>query len=109
MPTAPKNAKQPSDHQPKKGDAVERFSFEHDGETYTFKPTHSVVTPGFLRKNRRRDEIDAFFTMVEELVDDYDELEDKSPTLDVIDHMDRAEFNQLMRDFYTHLGGLSGE
>lgn len=109
MSTAPKNVKQPSDRQAKKGKASERFSFEHDGETYTFKPTYEVVTPGFLRANRRRDEIDSFFTMVEGLVDDYDELTDRSATLDAIDHMDRDEFHQLMRDFYAHLGGLSGE
>lgn len=81
---------------PAKPEKVSAFSFEHDGETYTFKPTYEVVTPGFLRANRRRDEVDAFFTMVEALVADDKQLE-------VIDGMERAAFRQLMKDFYAHL------
>ncbi len=85
------------------------FSFEHDGQTYTFKPTYDVLTPGFLRKNRRRSEIDAFFTMVEELVDDYDKKTDKSATLDVIDNLDRPQFKALMEEFYEYLEVSQGE
>ena len=98
-------ARKPQDRQQKqpKGNPSEPFEFEHDGETYTLKPTYEVLTPGFLRKNRRRDEADAFFTMIEELVDDYDEYEDKSATLDAIDGMTRGQFRVLQKDFYAYL------
>lgn len=101
MPNIPEGAKRPDDHKSKA--TSDRFSFEHAGETYTLKPTYDVLTPGFLRKNRRRDETDAFFTMLEELVDDYDKYSDHSPTLDVIDNMSRNEFRQLQKDFFEHL------
>ena len=96
MPEIPENAKKPADRKPKKKDAPEAFTFEHDGEQYTFKPTYDVLTPGWLRKNRRRDETDAFFTMVEALVQD-------DETLDVIDNMTRSEFRALMTEFYEYL------
>lgn len=110
MPDIPQGAKSPSDRKAKKSkDAPDRFSFEHDGETYTFKPTYDVLTPGFLRANRRRSEIDAFFTMVEGLIDDYDKKSDKSATLDVIDNMSRDEFKAVMGDFYDYLEVSQGE
>lgn len=101
MTDIPKGAKVPGDHKAKaKDEQADAFSFEHDGETYTFKPTYDVLTPGFLRANRRREEIDAFFTMVEALADE--------DTLDVIDHMSRDEFKALMEDFYAYLGADQG-
>lgn len=101
MADIPANAKRPSDRKSK--DVDDRFSFTHDGETYTLKPTYEVLTPGFIRKNRRRDEVDAFFTMLEELVDDYDRLEDRSATLEAVDGMSRGQFAILMKDFYAYL------
>lgn len=103
MPEIPDNAKRPSDRKAKQAEAGERFSFTHKGEEYVFKPTYEVLTPGWLRKNRRRDEMDAFFTMVEALVDDYDDATDESPTLEVIDGMTRGQFQILMKDFYAYL------
>lgn len=102
MTDIPQGAKKPSDRKSKKSEQAEAFSFEHDGETYSFKPTFDILTPGFLRKNRRRDEIDAFFTMVEALVED-------DATLDVIDNMSRDEFQSLMTDFYGYLEANQGE
>ena len=102
MPDIPDGAKKPTDRKSKVQDAPDAFSFEHDGETYTFKPTFDVLTPGFLRKNRRREEVDAFFTMVEALVVDDEQL-------DVIDNMSRDEFQQLMKDFYGYLEASQGE
>lgn len=102
MPDIPDGAKKPSDRKSKAQDATDAFSFEHDGETYTFKPTFDILTPGFLRKNRRREEVDAFFTMVEALVVDDEQL-------DVIDNMSRDEFQQLMKDFYGYLEASQGE
>lgn len=102
MPDIPEGAKRPSDHKSKSVNS-DHFEFEHDGTTYALKPTLDIVTPGFLRKNRRRDDMDAFFTMLEELVDDYDDFTGESATLDAVDGMSRSEFTQLQKDFYAHL------
>lgn len=85
---------------------TEAFSFEHDGQTHTFQPTYDILTPGFLRENRRRDEIDAFFTMVEALVPEGQEGRDM---LDLIDNMSRQEFRSLMEDFYAYMEADPGE
>ena len=66
------------------------FSFEHKGETYTFEHSLAAVRrPGWLRKNRRRDEIDLAFTILEEVAGD--------EVLDVVDDMDEDEFAALMQ------------
>jgi len=93
--------KKPQDRKPKTEDVSDCFSFEHDGETYTLKRTIDHITPGFLRKNRKLDDLDAFFTILEELADD--------EQLAVIDGMSTPEFGQLNRDFYKHLGAQRGE
>lgn len=100
MSNIPSTAKKPADRK-KKDDAEQAacFTFEHDGNTYALKDTWSVLTPGWLRKNRRRDDIDAFFTMVEALAPD-----DDGETLEVIDNMDRKAFSKLMGDFYEYMG-----
>lgn len=95
MPDVPDNAKKPSDRKSKTEESDSAFSFVHDGERHTFKPTFDVLTPGFLRANRRREEVDAFFTMVEALAE--------ADTLAVIDVMDRKSFTALMEDFYNYL------
>lgn len=71
---------------PRKSDL---FGFTHDGKTYTFERPLSVVTrPGWLRKNRRRDELDLAFTILEEIAGD--------EALDAIDKMGDDEFRELM-------------
>jgi hypothetical protein len=61
------------------------FTFEHDGETYTFERPFAVVrSPRWLRANRRRDELDLAFTILEEIAGD--------EVLAVIDSMTEDEF-----------------
>jgi len=67
----------------------ERFTFDHDGKTYTFERSLDVVRkPGWLRKNRRRDELDLAFTILEEVAGD--------EALAAIDEMEEDEFVVLM-------------
>ena len=91
----------PQDHQKKKTPTSDVFSFEHDGATYEFAPVYDVLTPGFLRANRRRDETDQMFTMFEALADE--------DTLAVIDVMSRDEFQKLTKDFFKFLEMNPGE
>lgn len=100
MADIPEGAKKPTDRKAKTEDA---FSFTHDGETYTLKPTYDVLTPGWFRANRRRDDMDAFFTIMESLADE--ETLEKT-----VDAMSKKQFEQLQKDFYKHLEVLdSGE
>lgn len=85
---------------------TECFSFEHEEQTYTLQPTYDVLTPGFLRANRRRDDLDAFFTMIEALVP---EGKEGREVLDVIDNMTRAEFTKLMEKFFEYMEADPGE
>lgn len=63
-----------------------RFTFEHDGETYTFEKDFSEVRrPGWLRANRRRDELDLTFTVLETIAGD--------EALAAIDTMDEEQFS----------------
>lgn len=64
------------------------FSFVHKGKTYTFEKSLDVVrSPGWLRKNRHRDEMDLTFTILETVAGD--------DALAAIDDMDFAEFTKL--------------
>lgn len=64
------------------------FSFEHDGETYTFERSLDIVrNPRWLRANRRRDEVDMAFTILEEVAGD--------EALEAIDSMDPVQFANL--------------
>lgn len=72
------------------------FTFEHDGETYTFeKPFSEVRTPRWLRANRRRDELDLAFTVLETLAGD--------EALAAIDTMDEDEFASLNERLHKEL------
>jgi hypothetical protein len=93
--------KKPQDRKPKASEAEECFTFEHEGKSYTLKATGDCLTPRFMRANRRRDDVDAFFTILEELADE-DQLE-------VIDSMSNEEFGELSKKFYAHLGATQGE
>jgi hypothetical protein len=67
------------------------YSFEFKGETYTFeKPLSVVRSPRWLRANRRRDEIDFAFTLLEEVAGD--------EVLEVCDSMTDDEFAAFSRD-----------
>ncbi|MFH5879757.1 hypothetical protein [Arthrobacter sp. NA-172] len=93
--------KKPQDYKSKTSEVSECFSFDHDGETYTFKPTLESITPGFLRKHRNGTDLDVFFTIIELIADE--------DTLAVIDNLSHKEFDQLSTDFFKHLGAQRGE
>lgn len=95
--------KKPQDHKPKKktlDDVPAAFEFTHEGETYAFKPTADHLTPGFLRKNRRRDEFDATYTIIETLAPD--------DVLDVIDNMSWKEHSELQEAFGDYFQEFMG-
>lgn len=113
----------PQDHKSKskkKVDAPERFSFEHDGETYTFpSATLDVLTPGFIRKNRRRDETDYFMTIVEALCGQDPDAKDRGLSkeqidegediLDVIDGLPWKAHQRIQQELQDHIGASLGE
>lgn len=67
------------------------YTFEHDGKTYTFERPFAVVrSPRWLRANRRRDELDLAFTILEEIAGE--------EILDVTDAMSEEDFFAFARD-----------
>lgn len=77
------------------------FTFKHDGKTYTFEKSLDLVKrPGWIRKNRRRDELDLAFTILEEVAGE--------EALEVIDEMDEASFKALMEKINAAMTGESG-
>ena len=68
MPTTPAGAKKPTDRKPKATASVDddTVSLTFGGDEYTSRPLHDVFSPKWLRLNRRRDEIDAGYTLVED-------------------------------------------
>lgn len=85
------STKKPQDRKKSKAD-LEYFSFEYDGETYAFEGSLSILTkPGFVRKNRHKDEMDILFTLLEEIAGD--------EALAVIDDMETKEFETFATQF----------
>ena len=76
MPTVPSDAKRPADRKPKKkpssGRAVtanreaDTITMRIRGEEFESLPLAEVFTGGWFRLNRSKDEMDAFYTMVED-------------------------------------------
>ena len=68
MPTTPAGAKKPADRRPKATASVDddTVTLTIGGDEFTSRPLHDVFSPKWLRLNRRRDEIDAGYTMVED-------------------------------------------
>lgn len=102
----PAGAKKPEDHK-SKSTPKDEFTFEHDGVTYTSRALRDVLSPGFIRQNRRREDMDFYFTLLEELFDG------DTVALAALDAMSWREFNAvseqleaLMRD---GLGAALGE
>lgn len=91
--------KEPQDHKKKASeideDVPESFSFTHDADTYTFKPTGEHIKPGFLRKYRNSSPEDAHYAMIELLAD-----EDQ---LDIIDNMGWTEHRTFNQDFEDYV------
>lgn len=95
----------PADRKPAREE--QHFSFEIDGETYTFPvPVSKVTSPGFIRRNRHRDELDLGFTVFETLAGDTDE---GKRCLEAIDDMSPAEFNTMVDDFWEFSDVPKGE
>lgn len=102
----PAGAKKPEDHK-KSADNKDHFEFTHEGKTHTSRPLRDVLSPGFIRQNRRREDMDFYFTLLEELFDG------DAVALAALDAMSWREFNAvseqleaLMRD---GLGAALGE
>lgn len=83
--------KTPMDHQPSQEEKAEQlYTFTYQGTTYTFEKPFSVVqTPRWLRANRRRDELDLAFTILEEVAGE--------DVLEVVDDMSQAELEKFMK------------
>lgn len=69
---------------------MSNFKFEHNGETYEFEKDFSVArSPKWLRANRRRDEVDLVFTIIEDLGGE--------DVCDAVDEMDEAQFQAFVK------------
>lgn len=81
--------KQPTDHKKKAG-TEDNYTFTYNDKQYTFEKGFDVIgSPKFLRSNRRRDELDFAFTMLEEIAGD--------EVLAVIDEMSTEEFKEFSK------------
>lgn len=104
MPKIPEGATVPQDRKPKakadKVDPSKPFRFEVDGETYEIDGVLEQLTPGFLRKHRNSDEIDATYTLLELTCD--------AETLEVLDTMDLRENAKLMARFNDYVESVIG-
>lgn len=93
--------KNPQDHKRKAEDEPEAFSFTGpDGETYSFKPTKTVLNPGFIRRHRHAGEGDIFYTLIEQLADE-----------DVLEAFDTLSFEanaSVIEEFGEHVKALMG-
>lgn len=77
-------------------DNAKHYTFDHDGKTYTFEQSLDVVrSPKWLRANRRRDELDLAFTVIEEIGGD--------DVVEVIDGMTTEEFKVFTKDLMKEL------
>ncbi|MET7741979.1 hypothetical protein [Streptomyces sp. NPDC005385] len=69
------------------------FTFEHNGEELSFeKPFSEVRTPKFLRANRKLDELDMVFTILEAIAGD--------DVLEAIDEMGEEDFAEFTRKVF---------
>ena len=99
------NRRAPADH---KSTADEkRFTFEQDGESFTFpEPISKVTSPGFIRRNRTRDPLDLGFTVFETLAG---ESPDGVACLEAIDNMTPEQFSAMVDEFWEFAEVPSGE
>lgn len=99
------NRRPPADH--KTAREEQHFSFDADGKTYTFpEPVSKVTAPGFIRRNRHRDELDLGFTVFETLAGDSDE---GAACLEAIDTMTPDEFTEMVDAFWNFADVPKGE
>lgn len=92
--------KKPQDRKKSK-EELAYHSFEYDGETYTFEGSLSVLTkPGFVRKNRNKDQVDILFTLLEEIAGE--------EALAVIDDMESDEFEKFAEGLNESIEAYQG-
>lgn len=95
--------RKPQDHKKKavkKEAPPARFSFVHEGETYTFEhDTTDVLTPGFIRKNRH-DEGELTYSLLEQLAGD--------AVIEVVDNMTFKQNAVFQTEFGTYVNDLMG-
>jgi len=91
-------AKKPQDH--RKPADEDRFEFEHNGRTYSL-PRFGTWPAGLMRRIRKLSDVDATFTILEEVAD--------TKTLAAIDSMSLDEFNALQQAWADHAGVTLGE
>lgn len=66
------------------------FTFEHKGETVAFEKDFSEVrSPRWLRANRRRDEVDLIFTIIEDIGGE--------AVCEAVDEMNEEEFQTFVK------------
>lgn len=95
--------RKPRDHQPAKTSGKTAvYELKYGGEVYPSKDIHTTITPAFMRANRRREEVDAFFTMIEELWD-------RAALEKTVDKMNNDEFSAFMKEFYGWMDVQRGE
>jgi hypothetical protein len=94
--------------EPEAEEADEYFTFtdRHGNEHTAPRKTLDILTPGFIRRNRKLEETDFVFTAIEELCGD---TKEGAAILEVIDHMERQEFLDFQDAFVKHLGATMGE
>lgn len=93
--------KEPKDRKRSK-DELAVFEFEHRGESYRFEGSFKHLTkPGFIRKNRHKDEVDVLFTLLEDIAGD--------EALDAIDDMEPNEFEEFTKSLNAAIEEYQGE
>lgn len=90
--------KKPQDH--RKPADEDRFEFEHNGRTYSL-PRFGTWPSGLVRRVRKLSDMDATFTILEEIAD--------PDTLAAIDEMTLEQFNKFEKDWAAHAGVTLGE
>ena len=89
--------KQPQDRR-KPDDEV--YEFEHNGETYTLPPYKSIK-PGLIRRVRKLSDMDATFTILEEMA--------PPESLAALDDMTQERFDEVIAGWLEHSGVTLGE
>lgn len=66
------------------------FTFEHNGKEVSFEKDFSTVrSPRWLRANRRRDEVDLIFTIIEDIGGE--------AVCEAVDEMNEEEFQKFVK------------
>lgn len=106
MPAPTTARKQPTDRKPpatKTRPDADTIEFSHDGETYTSNSITDVITPGWIRQNRRREEIDLYMTLLE------DSFADVPGAMDAYDKLSWDESQALVKDLLDMMETTVGE